>query len=74
MIMPCKQRRHFQLVLKYWRCWQMKTITTLKAPTTKTNPTPFPFNIHSHRLPCRISNHHIDNKDLVLTSHVRISL
>jgi hypothetical protein len=28
---------------------------------------------HSHRLSCQVSNHHINNKDLVLTNHVEIS-
>ncbi len=28
----------------------------------------------SHYLPCCVNNHHIDNKNLVLTSHVKIDL
>jgi hypothetical protein len=27
---------------------------------------------HSHHLPCQIHNHHINNKNLVLTNHVRL--
>jgi hypothetical protein len=30
--------------------------------------------IRSHRLLCRVNNYHIDNKDLVFTSHVKIDL
>jgi len=28
----------------------------------------------SHHLPCWVSNHHIDNEDLVLLGHVKIDL
>jgi hypothetical protein len=30
--------------------------------------------IRSHHLSCQVSNHHINNKDLVFTNHVEINL
>jgi len=30
--------------------------------------------IHNHHFSCRVRNHHIGNKDLVLTIHVHINL
>jgi hypothetical protein len=30
--------------------------------------------ICSHHLPCRVNNHHIDNKNLILMIHVEIGL
>ncbi len=29
--------------------------------------------IPSHHLPCQVNNHHINNKNLILTSHVKIN-
>jgi hypothetical protein len=35
---------------------------------------PASFDIRSHDLPRQVSKHHINNKNLVLSSHVKIDL